>query len=173
MIVFGKERDYIIHDKNNVKGFFGEYKYLSNFEMCDIYFDCDLYGCTEAAYMAGKTLDPAIRAKFFKSTNITAREARNLGQIIELRSDWDKVRYDTMAAVVYDKFYRHLDLREKLISTGNKYLEETNHWSDRYYGVCDGTGENNLGKILMSCRDFWIAKEVKNDDRNIKSLFKK
>ena len=60
-----------------------------------------------------------------------------------------------MSAVVFDKFYRNIDLRNKLMETGNRYLEETNHWKDRYWGVCDGKGENNLGKILMSVRKFW------------------
>ena len=40
-----------------------------------------------------------------------------------------------------------------LLSTGDKYLEETNHWKDTYYGVCDGVGKNVLGKILMSVRN--------------------
>ena len=158
MIVNGIERDYIVHDDETIKGFFGEYRYLSNFEICDIYFDSDLYGSTEAAYMAGKTTDPEIRKLFQKSTGILPKEARKLGQEITLRSDWDVVRYDTMAIVVFDKFYRHKYLRDKLLSTGDKYIEETNHWKDRYWGVCDGVGESNLGKILMATREFWKAK---------------
>jgi ribA/ribD-fused uncharacterized protein len=163
MMVFGKERGYIVHDEKNIKGFFGEYRYLSNFEVCDVYFDGDLYGSTEAAYMAGKTKDPEVRRQFFKSTGILPKDARKLGKIIPLREDWDKVRYDTMASVVFDKFYRDLGLRAKLLATGDKYIEETNHWNDRYWGVCDGVGESNLGKILMATREFWRAKSVVTD----------
>lgn len=158
MIVFGKERDYIVHDENNIKGFFGDFRYLSNFEVCDVYFDGDLYGSTEAAYMAGKSKDPATRELFQKSSGLTPSEARKLGQVIQLRPDWDDVRYDTMASVVFDKFYRNLDLRSKLLSTGDKYIEETNHWNDTYWGVCDGVGKSNLGKILMNVREFWKNK---------------
>lgn len=163
MIVFGKERDYVVHDENNIKGMFGEFRYMSNFEVCDIYFDGDLYGSTEAAYMAGKTLDPAVRAQFQKSSGITPSEARKLGQLIGLRPDWNVVRYDTMAAVVFDKFYRHKHLRDLLLSTGSKYIEETNHWGDKFWGVCDGKGENNLGRIIMNVREFWKNKEAPKD----------
>ena len=163
MIVFGKERDYIVHDEKNIKGFFGDYRYLSNFEVCDVYFDGHLYGSTEAAYMAGKTLDPEIRAQFQKSTGIEPKDARKLGRSISLRPDWDDVRYDHMAAVVFDKFQRNKELRSKLLSTGDKYIEETNHWKDVYWGVCDGIGESNLGKILMATREFWKVKYLGKD----------
>jgi ribA/ribD-fused uncharacterized protein len=155
MIVYGKERDYIIHDDQNIKGFFGEYRFLSNFEISDVYFDGDVYNCSEAAYMAGKTLDQNIRNKFIKSSNITPRQARELGQTFELRDNWINIKYDVMSAVLFDKFYRNVNLRRKLLITGNKYLEETNHWNDVYWGVCNGKGENNLGKILMNIRTFW------------------
>ncbi len=155
----GQEQEYIIHDENNIKGLFGTFKYLSNFEECDIYFDGNLYGSSEAAYMSGKTIDPNIRKLFFKNTGIKPKEARKLGRSIELRYDWDLVRYDHMAAVVFDKFARNKDLREKLLFTNNKYIEETNHWGDVYFGVCNGIGKNVLGRILMSVREFWKEKD--------------
>lgn len=181
MIVNGIERDYIVHDDNNIKGFFGEYRFLSNFHVCDVYFEGDLYGSAEAAYMAGKTFDRKIRKKFFKSTGITPGEVKKLGKSkdgyfinqvtekgdrIPIRSDWDAVKYDHMASVDFDKFFRNLDLREKLLATGDKYLEETNHWKDVYWGVCNGEGESNLGKILMAIRDFWKSKEKGKDKVN-------
>ena len=32
-------------------------------------------------------------------------------------------------------------------------LEEGNTWGDRVWGVCQGQGENRLGKILMKVRE--------------------
>jgi len=32
-------------------------------------------------------------------------------------------------------------------------LEETNTWGDKYWGVCNGEGENQLGKLLMKIRE--------------------
>lgn len=40
----------------------------------------------------------------------------------------------------------------KLLSTGCCYIEETNHWKDTFWGVCDGRGENILGKLIMVIR---------------------
>jgi predicted NAD-dependent protein-ADP-ribosyltransferase YbiA (DUF1768 family) len=51
-----------------------------------------------------------------------------------------------------DKFSRNYQLGDLLIETGDKYLEETNHWKDKIWGVCDGVGKNWLGKILMDVR---------------------
>lgn len=167
MIVNGIERNYIIHDENSVKGFFGEYRYLSNFEVCDVWFDGNLYGSSESAYMSAKTLDFILREKFTKQSGIIPKEAKKLGREIPLRSDWEEVKYEVMASVVFDKFYRNKELRNKLLSTGNKYLEETNHWKDVYWGVCDGVGENNLGKLLMSIRSFWKPKKYTNDGKEI------
>ncbi len=47
---YGKKRDYVIRDENNIKGFFAIYRYLSNFEKCDVYFDGNLYGSSEDLY---------------------------------------------------------------------------------------------------------------------------
>lgn len=60
-----------------------------------------------------------------------------------------------MLAIVFDKFWRNHDIRQKLIDTGDKYLEETNHWMDFYWGYSwqKQVGQNNLGKILMKVRN--------------------
>lgn len=28
----------------------------------------------------------------------------------------------------------------------------SNHWGDKYWGICDGEGENRFGEILMKIR---------------------
>ena len=60
-----------------------------------------------------------------------------------------------MSSIVFEKFYRNKELRKKLLETGDRYLEETNWWGDDFWGVCNGEGRNELGKILMKVRDFW------------------
>ena len=150
MFVLGKERDYIIHDDNSVKGFFGEYRFLSNFHMADVWYEGILYPSTEHAYQAAKSLDNDVRLEFLP---LTCSQAKNKGQQIPIREDWDIIKYDVMFAVVFDKFFRHKDVREKLLATGDKYLEETNHWNDIFWGCCDNKGDNNLGKILMKVRE--------------------
>ena len=144
---------YILHNEFEIKGFHDEYRFLSNFELTPVYFEGLLFPSTENAYMAAKTLDIEDRKLF---QDIKPGKAKELGRKIVLRSDWETVKYDVMSSVVFDKFYRNVELRNKLLETGNAYLEETNYWGDRIWG-CDesGKGENALGKILMSIRTYW------------------
>jgi predicted NAD-dependent protein-ADP-ribosyltransferase YbiA (DUF1768 family) len=44
-------------------------------------------------------------------------------------------------------------LADRLLLTGDEELIEGNYWHDHIWGVCDGTGTNWLGKILMEIRD--------------------
>jgi predicted NAD-dependent protein-ADP-ribosyltransferase YbiA (DUF1768 family) len=55
-------------------------------------------------------------------------------------------------------------LRRMLLDTGDLYLEETNHWGDVCWGVCNGIGENMLGHTLMMVRD-----EIRNDLTRLQS----
>jgi len=152
MEINGLQRDYIVHNLKEIKGFFGEYRFLSNFHQCPVYFEGSMYPSTENAFMAAKTLDLDERLQFRK---IEPKEAKAIGRQIKLRADWEEVKYDVMASVIFDKFYRNKGIRQKLIDTGSAYLEETNHWNDRIWGVCEGEGQNHLGKILMRIRSFW------------------
>ena len=154
MIVFGKERSYVVHDDKNVKGFFGPYRFLSNFQVAPVIYEGVNYPSTEAAYQAAKSLDPEIRKQF---TNLNPSESKKLGQKIKVRSDWEDVKYKVMLDICTSKFTIHSDLREALISTDGKYLEETNHWMDFTWGVCNGKGTNWLGKILMKIREDLIS----------------
>lgn len=175
---------YKIHDENNIKGFFGDYRFLSNFHLCDVWFEGILYPSSENAYMASKTLDPNIRILFSKNPpaqmlrfkdkkdrdneieinpnkHLSPAGARKFGQTIELRPDWENIKYDMMLSIVFDKFWRNKDIQILLLDTGDKYLEELNHWGDKFWGVYTWDskagrvylGENNLGKILMKVRN--------------------
>jgi len=98
------------------------------------------------------------------------RDSMKAGRAIEstdlFRSNWKEVKYDIMSSVIFDKFYRNIELRQKLLATGNKYIEESNHWHDVYWGVCNGKGKSNLGKILMGVREFWkLNKNTINDNQ--------
>jgi len=149
MIVFGKERDYIVHDESQIKGFFGDYRFLSNFELGDVIYEGIKYPSSENAYQAAKSLDIQIRNQF---VNISPNESKKLGRKIDVREDWEEVKYGIMYQIVLDKFSRNYELGDLLIETGDKYLEETNNWKDKVWGVFDGVGKNWLGKILMDVR---------------------
>ena len=157
---------YAIHGDTEVKGFFGPYSWLSNFHESPVYFEGLLYPSSECAYQASKFNDE----KRYLFQNISPNESKRLakqgvnGENQELHysllyneEQWDDAKYDIMASIVFDKFYRDAELRKMLLDTGDKYLEETNHWKDADWGVyCKtGMGKNYLGKILMKVREYW------------------
>jgi ribA/ribD-fused uncharacterized protein len=146
-----------------------EYDFLSNFYSAEVRLDDVAYASVEHAYQAAKTLDPKKREIFTLefNPNLTAAQAKKIGQKIELREDWLKVKVPIMHGLVMQKFYDP-KLRAKLMATGDAYLEEGNNWHDTFWGVCyhrlEGKackelghaafGGNHLGYILMDVRDF-------------------
>ncbi len=140
-----------VHDDDNIKGFFSDYRYLSNFFPAAVYYEGAQYPSSENAFMSAKTTDLKLREEF---TIITAAQAKKLGRQITLREGWEEMKLDVMLEVCFSKFLRNKDLRKKLVETGNKYLEETNAWRDTYWGVdYQLGGSNHLGKILTKIRE--------------------
>lgn len=146
-----------IETDKNIYGFFGKYRCLSNFHNCQVTYDGLTYNSSEAAYMAQKTLDLEIRKKFTEFTS--GMQAKNYGKTVVLRPNWDdKYRIHAMYRVLFAKFSQDMDSLAVLLSTGDKYLEETNWWGDTFWGVSDGKGTNHLGMALMTIRDFVKSK---------------
>jgi len=85
-------------------------------------------------------------------------KVKQLGKVLKLRKDWDKIKLDTMLWGVREKF-KDKDLRQLLIDTSEHEIVEGNNWGDKFWGVCGGVGENHLGKILMKVR-----KEIREEN---------
>jgi hypothetical protein len=69
------------------------------------------------------------------------------------RADWHTGYKDTvMLEALKAKFTQHNDLRQLLIDTGDKILVEHTVNDDYWGDGGDGTGKNNLGKLLMRVR---------------------
>lgn len=150
-----KKLNYSVWDNNNIKGFFGEYMFLSNFWECEVYFDGLTYPSSECAYQAAKVIRE-IREPFTKMKPWVSKTAWQEVTPECILPDWDENKYRIMDIIVLDKFTRNKDLKQKLLDTDNRYLEETNHWSDLVWGVDykTGRGSNWLGKILMGVRSY-------------------
>ena len=137
-----------------ISGFQGENRFLSNFWPCVMPVrlkDCDLdFFTVEAAYVAAKTTDYNIRKAV--ANLLTPGDCKRFGKGIQLRYDWEVVKRDIMHDLVWQKFSKNPELKEKLLATGDQELIETNKWGDVYWGVCNGKGQNHLGKILMKVR---------------------
>lgn len=134
-----------------VKGFFQEHRFLSNFHLCEIEYEGRFYPSTENAYQAAK-FPNSIRKKF---EMISPKDAKALGSQLKMNKEqiekWNQKRLDVMRDLTYIK-YQDPTLRQMLLETGDRYLEETNYWGDGYWGVHKKFGENQLGKLIMEVR---------------------
>jgi len=164
-----------------VNHFAYEHHYLSNFYACTIVYGGIVYASTEHAYQAAKTLDPQRRKMLGLEMNprLTAASAKHIGRNLNIRPDWEEVKIQIMRELLWLKF-DNPTLKQKLIATGDAYLEEGNWWHDTFWGVCHGKldgrtckkirlhqaadergeiadellhiGENRLGLLLMEVR---------------------
>lgn len=141
---------------DKICGFFKEYRFLSNYHGCAVRYNDCLYTSTEAAFQAAKSINPDDHKRF---QNLSAAESKIEGRKLTLREDWESVKEQVMLDITFEK-YKNLELKQLLLATDPKDLEETNHWGDTYWGVDYETGEgkNMLGKILMIVRAVLKAK---------------
>lgn len=144
--------NYIKHTEDFIGGFKNEYHWLSNMEPCIIQWQGMYFTSVESAYQASKCTSLS-KAKQFQE--LTGLEAKRHSVTITTRKNWEKEKINVMAQLVFQKFLLNLPLRLLLLETDNKYLEETNNWKDSFWGVYNGVGENNLGKILMNTREYF------------------
>ena len=133
-----------------IDSFRGKYFWLSNYFLSPVEFEKKWYPSVEHAYQAAKTIDKNIRKKIQR---MTANEARLFGQTIPLIDNWNFIRIPIMFSLCKQKFMKHKDLQIKLKETENAELIEGNDYNDIFWGICNGIGENHLGKVLMQVRD--------------------
>lgn len=134
---------------NKIERFAGDHAFLSNFHPAIVFFDGHMYPTVENAFQAAKCLHEEDRAQF---ATLAPGQAKRLGRKVEMRPDWNSARLDVMRDLVLQKFRNHAELQMKLLATGDADIIEGNQWHDTFWGVCDGIGQNHLGKILMDTR---------------------
>lgn len=128
-------------------------EFLSNFYPFLIVFNGFAFRSAEHAYQA----DKCEYAKDFDKIRFadTPGRAKRMGRKVKMRQDFnpDEVMYNVLVCK-----YSYQEMRDKLLMTGDMELVEENTWNDTYWGVCNGVGENKLGKMLMQIRS-----DIKND----------
>ena len=137
--------------------FQGSMRFLSNFYPSVVILKGREYRTVEHAYQAAKCVEEEDRIAIQQAK--TPGEAKRLGRSVSMLYDWDSIRDFIMEDLVRQKFIEK-GLRWQLLRTGDESLIEGNHWGDRYWGVCEGVGQNKLGKILME-----IRKEIREEIR--------
>lgn len=121
------------------------------------------YNCCEQYMMAQKAIHFGDYKTFFKIMNSDSpKEIKRLGrEVANFNSqEWDKVKFDIVLTANYCKFSQNKDLRNFLISTGNKVLVEASPYdavwgikNSKVESINDWFGENLLGFALMQVRD--------------------
>ena len=134
-----------------INRFIDKYAFLSNMYECEIEYNGIIYPSTENAYQAQKTLSNKERLYI---SELTPRKSKTYSRKLDIRSDWDNIKYYIMRDLIELKF-KHEYLMNMLILTSDEMIVEGNTWNDKYWGVCLKTniGQNNLGKLLMLERD--------------------
>lgn len=140
------------------KGFKDEYHFLSNFYFSRITFSGKTWPTAEHVFQAAKTLNEADRERIRQAKS--PLEARKLGKTVELRPDWEAVKFDIMLKIVRLKFKQNPHLAKLLLETSDTPLVELNHWHDNTWGKCtcskcakrETPALNALGIILMTVR---------------------
>lgn len=140
---------------SRIDSFDGQYRFLSNYWPCIFTYQFSPYKTrvcksVEHAYQALKaTTDEDFELILNQPT---ANAAKQKAKKIALRKDWEEVKLNIMYELVLEKFRQNPDLTQLLKETGEAELVEGNWWGDTFWGVCNGVGDNNLGKILMRVR---------------------
>lgn len=133
-----------------INSFKGEYGFLSNFYPSMLVFQGWHYPTVEHAFQAFKMT--TTEDHHIVRSALTPGIAKRIARSRPKKDDWDQVRDMCMLCCLRYKFGTHLELRDKLLATGDAILVEGNTWGDVYWGVCKGKGENKLGQLLMQVR---------------------
>ncbi len=138
-----------------IDSFKDKYAFLSNFAPVEVAFEFMMFPTVENAFQAAKTLD---RNERFYLMFCTPGQAKRAGRKFKLRPDWEDIKLSVMEELLRQKFNQE-PFKDKLLATGEVELVEGNSWNDVWWGVCNGVGENHLGKLLMNIRDELRHKE--------------
>ena len=137
--------------------FFGttcEFGCFSNMYPASFTINNKKYPTNEHFFQAKKfeTTDPAYFETVRKAANPKSAKALGKSRKHPIRKDWNEARIDVMEEGLRAKFTQHENLKDKLLSTGEKELIE-NAPRDYFWGCgAKGSGQNKLGKMLMELR---------------------
>lgn len=135
-----------------IDNFRGEFFFLSNFSRHGFTVNGIYYKTNEHFFQAHKVKSYSDPDFMYIVNAETPRLAKQYGSKVSIRSDWMDIRIDVMDYGLFMKFTQNRNLLQLLLKTGDADLVEGNTWNDTFWGVCNGVGENHLGKLLMSLR---------------------
>ena len=153
---------YAVHADGKIFGFFGPFRFLSNFYILEngVCLDEIYYPSVEHAYQAAKW-PVHLREQFL---GVTSGRAKKLGKEAPKfdGKKWNKKKLAVMKELCRQKFINNPKLGTMLLMTEGCVLNEVNNWGDQFWGTnINFQGENKLGEILMDIRhDLTTKKEM-------------
>ena len=138
-----------------ITSFKDDYEFLSNFYPCKITIAGYTFPSVENAYQAMKCANLSDYGQF---VNIVPAEAKKLGRKVQLRSDWEQIKYNVMRQLLDLKFQDKV-LLKMLQDTAPESIIEGNYWHDNYWGMCQcdkcksKIKYNHLGELLQRKRN--------------------
>lgn len=135
---------------SEITSFKGRHRFLSNFWPAKVCLNGVFYPTVEHAYQAAKFQNPSTRNRIrvASSPGQAKRIARKMPGLCD---DWEQVKIAVMKGLLLEKFSEG-SLRRQLLATKDAELIEGNAWGDTFWGVCNGRGQNHLGRLLMEVR---------------------
>lgn len=130
-----------------------EYGELSNFAPYPIKLRGKRWPTTEHFFQAQKFEDERDRdaVRGASTPAVAARMGRDRKR--KLRRDWEAVKVSIMREALEAKFRQHPDLAALLLATGEAKLVEHTEKDDFWGDGGDGSGRNELGRLLMAVRE--------------------
>ena len=146
------------------------YYQFTNFFPAPILLDGKLWPTTEHYFQAQKFVGTPFTEviRNFEHPRQAFDLSRNSVVSQWLRKDWDGIKIDVMCKALLAKFTQHKDLRDLLLSTRDNMLIEHTPYDNFWGDGGDGTGQNNLGMLLMEIRH--DLRESRNIGTNVKTV---
>ncbi len=141
-----------------------EYGELSNFAPYPITLKGKRWPTSEHFFQAQKFANASDQEEIRRANSpmIAARMGRDRKR--KLRRDWESVKIGVMREAVEAKFRQHDDLRLLLLDTGEATLVEHTENDDFWGDGGDGSGRNELGRVLMAVRKRLREESENHDD---------
>jgi len=129
-----------------------EYGELSNFALYPIALKGKRWPTSEHYFQAQKFVEARDQEEIRNANTpmLAARWGRDRKR--KPRRDWERVKVGVMREAVEAKFRQHAELQVLLLATGDARLIEHTENDDFWGDGGDGTGRNELGRILMAVR---------------------
>lgn len=133
------------------------YNWFSNFEPTPFWVDDAPFQCGDIMFKSVENFYQACKATnrsdFRDIALASISNSKKIGRKIDIRHDWEQVKYNIMWQGLNAKFLQNPLHRERLILTQGDIVE-WNNWGDVIWGakVSNGFGQNALGVMLMHLR---------------------